>query len=58
MEGKKRDRPPFFNQVFGQLIDDYKNDIDKSKLTLNLLKAFKQLRQQKLIRLCWHIPLS
>jgi len=24
MEGKKRDRPPFFNQVFSQLVDDYK----------------------------------
>jgi hypothetical protein len=22
MEGKKRDRPPFFNQIFNQLIDD------------------------------------
>ena len=28
MEGKKRDRPLFFNQVFHQLIDDYRNNID------------------------------
>jgi DNA polymerase, archaea type len=40
MEGKKRDRPPFFNQVFSQLIDDYRNGAD---LSLNILKAFKQL---------------
>lgn len=26
MEGKKRDRPPFFNLVFSQLVDDYKNN--------------------------------
>ena len=26
MEGKKRDRPPFFNQVLSQLVDDYKNN--------------------------------
>lgn len=42
MEGKKRDRPPFFNQVFVQLIDDYKNN-NKSGLIFNILKAFKQL---------------
>jgi hypothetical protein len=42
MEGKKRDRPPFFNQVFSQLIDDYKNN-NKSGLIFNVLKAFKQL---------------
>jgi hypothetical protein len=42
MEGKKRDRPPFFNQVFNQLIDDYKNN-NKSGLIFNVLKAFKQL---------------
>ena len=42
MEGKKRDRPPFFNQVFGQLIDDYKNN-NKSGLVFNVLNAFKQL---------------
>lgn len=42
MEGKKRDRPIFFNHVFGQLIDDYKNN-NKDDLTLNVLKAFKQL---------------
>jgi DNA polymerase elongation subunit (family B) len=41
MEGKKRDRPPFFNQVFSQLIEDYRNN--KSDLSLNVLKAFKQL---------------
>ncbi|MGA9149280.1 MAG: DNA polymerase domain-containing protein [Candidatus Nitrosopolaris sp.] len=41
MEGKKRDRPPFFNQVFSQLIDDYRNN--KSDLSLNIIKAFKQL---------------
>lgn len=32
-----------FNQVFNHLIDDYKNNIDKSDLVLNVLKAFKQL---------------
>jgi DNA polymerase, archaea type len=42
MEGKKRDRPPFFNQVFNQLIDDYKNN-DKTGLIFDVLKAFKQL---------------
>jgi DNA polymerase elongation subunit (family B) len=42
MEGKKRDRPPFFNQVFSQLIDDYKNN-NRSGLIFNVLKAFKQL---------------
>jgi DNA polymerase, archaea type len=41
MEGKKRDRPPFFNQVFAQLIDDYKNN--KPDLTFNIIKVFKQL---------------
>ena len=41
MEGKKRDRPPFFNQVFSQLIEDYKKN--KPDLRLNILKAFKQL---------------
>ena len=41
MEGKKRDRPPFFNQVFSQLIEDYKKN--KPDLSLNILKAFKQL---------------
>jgi DNA polymerase elongation subunit (family B) len=41
MEGKKRDRPPFFNQVFSQLIEDYRND--KPHLSLNVLAAFKQL---------------
>ena len=40
MEGKKRDRPPFFNQVFSQLIDDYRNEAD---LSLNILNAVKQL---------------
>jgi hypothetical protein len=43
MEGKKRDRPLFFNQVFRKIIDDYKNNIDKPNLTVNVLKAFKQL---------------
>ncbi|MGA9844686.1 MAG: DNA polymerase domain-containing protein, partial [Nitrososphaeraceae archaeon] len=42
MEGKKRDRPPFFNQVFSQLIDDCKNN-SRPELTFNVLKAFKQL---------------
>ena len=42
MEGKKRDRPLFFNQVFSQLIDDYKNN-NKSGLIFNVLTAFKQL---------------
>ena len=37
MEGKKRDRPPFFNQVFSQVIDDYKNN-NKSDLTCNVLE--------------------
>jgi DNA polymerase elongation subunit (family B) len=41
MEGKKRDRPPFFNQVFWQLIEDYRNN--RTDLSLNILKAFKQL---------------
>jgi DNA polymerase elongation subunit (family B) len=41
MEGKKRDRPPFFNQAFSQLIDDYRNN--RADLSLNILKAFKQL---------------
>ena len=41
MEGKKRDRPPFFNQVFSQLIEDYRNN--KPDLSLNVLEAFKQL---------------
>jgi hypothetical protein len=41
MEGKKRDRPPFFNQVFNQLIDNYKNN--RPDLTSSVLKAFKQL---------------
>jgi DNA polymerase elongation subunit (family B) len=44
MKRKKRDsRPPFFNQVFSQLIDDYKNNIDKPNLIFNILEAFKQL---------------
>lgn len=43
MEGKKRDRPLYFNQVFNQQIDDYKNNTDKPDLTFNVLKAFKQL---------------
>jgi DNA polymerase I len=42
MEGKKRDSPPFFNQVFSQLVDDYKNNSGPD-LTFNILKAFKQL---------------
>lgn len=42
MEGKKRDRPPFFNQVFSRLVDDYKNN-SGPELIFNLLKAFKQL---------------
>jgi hypothetical protein len=42
MEGKKRDRPTFFNQVFSQFIDDYK-DNNKSGLIFNVLKAFEQL---------------
>jgi DNA polymerase elongation subunit (family B) len=41
MEGKKRDRPRFFNQVFSQLVEDYRND--KPDLSLNVLEAFKQL---------------
>ena len=42
MEGKKRDRPPFFNQVFNQLIDNYKNN-NKHDLIFNVLEAFKRL---------------
>jgi hypothetical protein len=41
MEGKKRDRPPFFNQTFSQLIEDYRNN--KDDLSVNVVKAFKQL---------------
>jgi hypothetical protein len=41
MEGKKRDRPPFFNRVFSQLIEDYRNN--ESDLSLNVIEAFKQL---------------
>jgi hypothetical protein len=41
MEGKKRDRLPFFNQVFLQLIEDYRNN--KADLSLNIVEAFKQL---------------
>jgi DNA polymerase elongation subunit (family B) len=41
MEGKKRDRPPFFNQVFSQLIEHYRNN--EPDLSLNIIKAFKQL---------------
>ena len=42
MEGKKRDRPRFFNQVFNQLIYDYKNN-SRPQLISNVIKAFKQL---------------
>jgi DNA polymerase I len=41
MEGKKRDKPPFFNQVFSQLIEDFRNN--KPDLTLNVIEAFKQI---------------
>jgi DNA polymerase elongation subunit (family B) len=41
MEGKKRDRPPFFNQVFSQVIEDYRNNMPD--LSLNVLEAFKEL---------------
>jgi DNA polymerase, archaea type len=41
MEGKKRDRPPFFNQVFSQLIEDYRNN--EPDLSHNVLETFKQL---------------
>jgi DNA polymerase elongation subunit (family B) len=41
MEGKKRDRPKFFNQVFNQLIDDYKNN--NPDLSVNILNAFREL---------------
>ena len=34
MEGKKRDRPPFFNQVFSPLIEDYRNNA--ADLSLNV----------------------
>jgi hypothetical protein len=40
--GQKRDRSTFFNQVFSQLVDDYKNK-SGPELIFNLLKAFKQL---------------
>ncbi|MGC1927759.1 MAG: hypothetical protein WA667_02200 [Candidatus Nitrosopolaris sp.] len=46
MEGKKRDRPPFFNQVFSQLIEDYRSN--KADLSLNVLKAFKQLESAEI----------
>jgi len=41
MEGKKRDRPTFFNQVFSQIIDDYKNN--KPDLSANVINAFQEL---------------
>jgi DNA polymerase I len=41
MEGKKRDKPKFFNQVFSQLIEDYKNN--SKDLATNILKAFQQI---------------
>jgi DNA polymerase, archaea type len=41
MEGKKRDRPVFFRQVFEQLISDYKNNLED--ISVNILKAFRQL---------------
>jgi len=41
MEGKKRDRPPFFNRVISQLIEDYRNN--ESDLSLDVIEAFKQL---------------
>ncbi|MGB7956754.1 MAG: DNA polymerase domain-containing protein [Candidatus Nitrosopolaris sp.] len=41
MEGKKRDRPTFFNQVFMQLVNDYKNN--KGDLSLSVIKAFQHL---------------
>ena len=39
MEGKKRDRPPFFNQVFSQMIEDYRNNKPDS---LIFLECFSQ----------------
>ncbi|HEY7080147.1 MAG TPA: DNA polymerase domain-containing protein [Nitrososphaeraceae archaeon] len=45
MEGKKRDRPPFFKQVFIGLISDYNNNKNKNELTVNILKAFRQLEE-------------
>lgn len=45
VEGKKRDRPPFFNQVFSQLIDDYRNN--GPDLICNVLKTFKQLEPRR-----------
>ena len=41
MEGKKRDKPKFFNQVFSQLIEDYKNN--SKDLVTNVFKAFQQI---------------
>jgi DNA polymerase elongation subunit (family B) len=41
MEGKKRDRPNFFNRVFSQLIDDYKNN--KPDLSANVINAFQEI---------------
>ncbi|HET7284751.1 MAG TPA: DNA polymerase domain-containing protein [Nitrososphaeraceae archaeon] len=41
MEGKKRDRPQFFNRVFAQMIEDYKNN--KPDLSFNILEASRQL---------------
>jgi DNA polymerase, archaea type len=42
MEGKKRDKPKFFNQVFSQLIENYKN-INNEDLIINILNAFQRL---------------
>jgi DNA polymerase elongation subunit (family B) len=41
MEGKKKDRPKFFNRVFSQIIDDYKNN--NPDLSANIINAFHEL---------------
>ena len=47
MEGKKRDKPKFFNQVFPQLIEDYKNNNNKD-LDINILKSFQHLESAEI----------
>ncbi|MGB7954022.1 MAG: hypothetical protein WCF23_08570, partial [Candidatus Nitrosopolaris sp.] len=58
MEGKKRDRPKFFNRVFSQLIDDYKNN--KPDLSANVINAFQELESAEVdpTHLAYSIVLS
>ena len=46
MEGKKRDKPKFFNQVFSQVIEDYKNN--NKDLAINILKSFQHLESAEI----------